>query len=328
MNKKHSFKPAALCLLALLLTACAAQTPAPEEATAPPDAMATEWPDIAPNADAAQAEMRMVSLYYRLREEDLLARETRSVYVPMDKQLETVLVEALIEGPSPSLLDLTGLFIPGTKVIETARRGDLVTITLSDAFLGTPVDAPIDWRGNPLWQGEVFARRRLALASIVNTLTEAGDCARVQVLVRQGGEDSAGIRIARSDLYEEAAPGDLLTPLTRDESLLLTHHRTADVIMACWQNRDFERLYRFVSGRPTQPQFLQEMGAREHFVTDYTLSAGTVSADGMRAVVACTFAYEDGAGMAEVTEYPIRLLLENGLWKINYEALLALLEAI
>jgi hypothetical protein len=327
MNNKHFVKTTALCLLALLLTGCAAQAPVPQ-ATLPPEAAATQWPEIAPDADAAQAETRTVSLYYRLREEDLLARETRSVFVPMDKQLETVLVEALIDGPSPSLLDLTGLFIPGTKVLETARRDDLVTITLSEAFLGTPVDAPLDWRYDPLWQREVFARRRLALASIVNTITEASDCARVQVLVRQGGEDSAGTRIARSDLYENATPGDLLTPLTRDESLLLTHHLTADVIMICWQIRDFERLYRLVSARPTQPQFLQEMGTRGHFISGYALSAGTVSADGTRAVVACTFAYEDGAGVSEVFDYPIRLLLENGLWKMDYQALLALLEAV
>ncbi|MDR0896337.1 MAG: GerMN domain-containing protein [Oscillospiraceae bacterium] len=327
MMNKHVVRPIALCLAALLLGGCAAQSPTPE-ASPLPEVAATQWPEIAPNADAAQAETRAASLYYRLREEDLLARETRRVFVPMDKQLETVLVEALIDGPSPSLLNLTGLFIPGTKVLETTRRGDLVTITLSEAFLGTPVDAPLDWRSNALWRGEVFARRRLALASIVNTITEASDCARVQVLVRQGGENSAGTRIARGDLYENATPGDLLTPLTRDESLLLTHHLTADVIMACWQARDFERLYRFVSGRPTQPQFLQEMGARGHFVQGYTLSAGTVSADGARAVVGCTFAYEDGAGVAEVADYPIRLLLENGLWKMDYEALLALLEAV
>lgn len=306
------------------LTPRATETPMAAQA---PEGEETRLPEILPQAVLASRDERTVSLYYRMRGENMLARETRTIFVPKDKPFEQVLVEALIDGPGASSLELMGAFISGTRVVNVTSDGEMLSITLSRAFLGTPVDAPMDWSGDPAWRAEVLLRRRLALAAVVNTITEETEYDAVLLLVQRTADDTQGERIARSHLYENAPADALLAPVMRSEQVLLTHHNTAAILFDSWMAKDFTRLQRFVAGRPTEAEFQQEMFASTRSLTGYSLSAGMVSNDGQSAVIVVQMDYTDAAGMARVENYPLRLVRDRGLWKITYEALLRMMEA-
>lgn len=314
---------AALLCLGLLYGCAPAATPFLPAATEAP--LETRYPDIAPQAAQEEIAEHTASLYYRMRGESMLARETRTLRVPRDTLLEQALIEALIDGPSANLLDLTDVFIPGTKA-EVSGNGSLLTVSLSRAFLNAPVDAPGDWRNDTVWRAEVLLRRRLALYAVVATITDETDYTAVQFLIKET-EGGAGRRLSRSELYENARSDQLVGPLTRDEALLFSHFNAAAAILDCWQTKNFSRLYRFVAQSPTEAAFLDEMASYGRMLTKSALSPGTVSDDGQSAVLTVTLTCADARGEVTVESYPLHLVRENGLWKIHYQALKRMMEA-
>lgn len=313
-----------------LLGGCA-QEAAPSAATPSPEP-AQDQPEISPAAGSAMAEQRTVPLYFRMQGEALLARETRTLRIPYDKQPEAVIIEALIDGPSASLLDLVGVFNAGTRVSVSAS-GSTLTVILSRSFLDTPSDAPANWESDAAWRAEVLLRRRLALLSIVNAITESTQYTAVQLLVRETNDlESAGVRVPLSTFTEEVDDETaLLGPVTRDEASLLTHHNTAQAILESWHTRDFERMYRFVAqmdgDRPAESEFLLLLAAMPGSLSEYSLSPGSVSADGQTAILTADITRSDEGGQWRLENYPLCLTLENGLWKIPYATLLRMLEA-
>lgn len=312
-------------LCTLFLSGCSVLTP-PASTPAPVERGAAT-PEILPKADANDTEKNEVSLYYRMQGESMLVRETRTVLLPMDTQLEQVLIQALIDGPSPHLLTMNGLFNPGTKVVSVSQSGSLLTVTLSKEFLDTPADAPANWNTNFSWRSEVLLRRRLALSSIVNTITEATDYTSIQLLVQQNQEDTVGRRIPRSDVFETAVGDVLLTPTSRDEHSILTHFNTAVAILNSWRSKDYSRLYRYISECPTEAAFQQEIVNYNRSLTNFSLTPGILSSDGTSAVLSAMLEYTDINGVVLVENYPIHLICEEGLWKMRYATLLKLMEA-
>lgn len=296
------------------------------------DVDAALTPEILPAVEESMTEQRQVTLYFRMQSETMLSSETRTVYFPRDRQVEEVLITSLIEGPSPGLLDLTGLFSSGTKVYRVWRSADLLTVTLTREFLSPPPGAPVSWDSDPYWRTEVFNRRQLAIASIVNTITEETDFTAIQFLVLESDDDTSGRRIRRAELYPDASGDQLLPPVTRSEHFILTHYNTANVLMESWRSQAYDRIYRFVaqeSGqRPTEAAFQQEMITMDRSLVRFSLSAGTVSEDGQRAVLEATYEYISASGNVLVQNYPMRLVRENGLWRIVYEDLQRMMEAV
>lgn len=322
-------------ILAGLLFLSGCQSPAPQAAHTPPeDGQESDalQPQIPPAVEEEMIEQRKVTLYYRMQGEDLLAAEARSLYFPKDKQVERILCDALTDGPSASLLDMTTLFSSGAKVYNVWRSNDLLTVVLTREFLMAPSGAPDEWYLDELWNKEVYMRRRLALTSIVNTITEATNYTAVQFLVLENSDDTTGRRLRLSELYEEGAYDQLLSPMVRNESQVLTHFNTANIIMETWQNQTYERMYRFVAReatqRPTESTFLGEMRAKHHPLTYFSISAGMVSEDGQSAVLEASYEYKTDKGTVKVQNYPLKLVRENGLWKISYTELRRMMEAI
>lgn len=322
-----------LLLLMALLAGCQATPPVtalPADPAAPEREAQT--PDILPADEEATPEQRDITLYYRMQGENMLAGETRALSFPKDKQVERVLVEALIAGPSPSLLDLTGVFTPGTKVLKVWSSGDLLTVILTHEFLQPPTGAPALWETDDSWRAEIYTRRQQALASIVNTITEATSYTSVQIMVLDRNDDVNGRRLRRSELYDGASGSELLGPMRRSESNLLTHFNTANILMESWKEQTFDRLYRFVAqeatARPTDMSFQQEMQALARRLVYFDISAGTVAEDGQTALLETSYAYMMDGTTVQVQSFPLHLVRENGLWKITYAELRRMMEAI
>ena len=75
------------------------------------------------------------SLYFRLANTPYLAAEERSISVERDEALEAALIRQLLAGPSATRTALTPLFPKGTELIAVSRQGDMLFVTLNEAFL-------------------------------------------------------------------------------------------------------------------------------------------------------------------------------------------------
>lgn len=325
---------AILAMVACALSGCAGRKESPPAQDAAPriaqsSAVAAEIP---PGTGAGKVETREAPLYFRMQGENLLARETREIFLSRDEQLEKAIVRAIIDGPSASLLDLTATFNPGTQVLGTFATGSVLNVTFNRAFLTAPSDAPADWYNYASWREEVMMRRRLSLAAVVLAVTDASAYTSVQFLVQERADDLTGKRVLRKEIFfEETSDTAVLGPMTREESLLLTQHNSAQVILQSWQEKDFARLYRFVAQsdgqRPTQEAFIQAVSTVPGALLSFSVLPGSVSEDGKSAVMSAHLTRQDANGTREMTAYPMHLERENGLWKIGYAALERMMEA-
>lgn len=319
-------------LMLLLLGGCKSAQPTALLVSPTQTPMAEETAAVDEISGVTRSDEHTVALYYRLQGEDMLARETRTVVLPNDYRLESRLVELLIEGPRASNLELTGLFPANTRLISVTEQDTLLFVTLSQEFLSTPHDMPVNWRDDRTLYEEVLTRRRLAVDSIVNTLTESTQYTSVQLLIQPNVQEAYGQRIARKEIYaSETDPTLLFGPVYRSESMILTHYNTANVLLSSWQQKNWERMYRFVVNReerPTAEAFEQEMDERRISLFSYSISPGHVSSDGRKAIFSVQLGLSGADGVHQViTSMPLELTLEQDIWKITYNTLVRLMRA-
>lgn len=333
-KRAKKWRAAALLLATLLLTGCGAKTPEEggEAVSVPTAEIGATQADVPSGSGGSRVETREVALYFRVQGEDLLARETRKIYLSRDERLEKAIVRAIIDGPSASLTDLTGTFNPSTQVLSVFETGSILNVTLSRAFLSSPTDVPADWYNYASWREEVLMRRRLSLAAVTLALTDASEYTAVQFLAQERADDLTGKRILRKEIFfGETDDTAVLGPMTREESLLLTQYNSAQVILECWRDKDFTRLYRFTAQadgeRPTQEAFVQVVADMPYALIDFDVQPGSVSEDGQTAVMTVELTCMSQGDTLEIHAYPMHLLRENGLWKISYSTLTRMMEA-
>lgn len=255
-----------------------------------------------------------VVLYFRYLDYSMLAGESRTLTVRKDESSEAALVRALLAGPSAGEMNLRRALGEDVGLKEVTASGDMLFITLTNSLLRDGI--PDGWRLDEFWAEEAPVRRRLAMASIADTVMENLPYTRVQILI-DGGE-SAAIRLDRSYyLTGEQGPAD---PLSRDESLLLSPYNTAALLMEAWRSRDFDTIYDFTVAEdlPVPEQFRAEIDAAPS-LSDYTLTAGMVNGERAALNVDASL-LTDGASTA-LEAWPLTLEKQGGVWKIPLETL-------
>ena len=155
--------------------------------------------------DAATSDVRTVKLYFANSEGRYLVEETRSQTFLSDSEIPAYLLRQLLEGPQSGQGE--ALFSTQIKVLSVETSGGVCTVDFSDRFLK---DAP-----------QTYALARLAVFSVVNTLTELPEITSVRLLC--GGKGIA-----------EYGGLNLSEPLLRDERMFGTgkeQENTADVTL-------------------------------------------------------------------------------------------------
>lgn len=309
-----------LLLLSLLLSGCSRDPLNAVVQTAPADVPAPMIDGLPENEDQA-------TLWFRLGEEPFLAAESRTITHSRTEGHALAILRALAAGPSTASSGLNSLFPPGTQVISATQSDRVMFVTLSRHIMNGYADEPAAWRSHAAWAIEVPLRRQLAMQSIAATITENFDVDRVVILVEQTGNATDSLRL-RQAYFTMDGDMSLAEPLLRDEGLLLTPARTSEVILQCWQERDFARLYQYVArtdpatgaARPAEAAFLDAMAAQPHLLQVRT-DGGSVSSDGQTA----TFTVS-GAWMTDGRELPfegivLRLTREKGIWRVGLSQL-------
>lgn len=305
--------------LCLLLCGCMAS---------PPDSLIRSDADPSALISAGTQEMldqpRAVSLYFRYKDTGYLAPEQRLLSVGPDETLEMALVQALIQGPSATQSAFSPLFPAGTKVLSVTSQGDTLFITFNEALLSRYSDEPKDLTAAG-WKTEAPLRRRLCMDSLTATLTEAGLCTRVQVLVYQENNQSISMRLP-SSYFLQGDEDHLVSFLTRNEDTLLTPHNAAHLLLNAWMTQDWETLYAMVhgAGRPGETAAIDAFSAA-HVLTSFTLSPGDVSLDGRRAILSVHMTLRGEGQDVSWEGYPLRMVREEGIWKMEYDQLFTMM---
>ena len=268
------------------------------------------------------------TLLFRYGEEPLLAAETREISTARTESYAFSLMSALLNGPSAASTELEGLFPSGTRVISVHQSGRLMFVTLSRHIMNGFPDEPGSWRDQADWAIEVPLRRELAMQSIAATLTENCDVDQVIILVEQTDAATDSLRL-RQGYYTLDGSTSLAEPLQRDERLLLSPARTAEVILQCWQESDWTRLYRYIAHhdpatgdpRPEESAFVQQMTVLPHLLRAEA-QGGNVSEDGRSAVFTVNGAWLANGAEAPLSGMVLRLIREGCVWRVGLSQLI------
>lgn len=316
-----------LLVLCLLLLAGCSSVGLPMGGT-----VATNVPgvkSVLPEAQAPDAldSRETATLYFRYLSEPFLAPETRIITHSPSRPYELSLLTELLSGPGSHATDLTALFPAGTQVLSTVTQGRTLFVTLSQEILsGYPDDAGAT-------PAEQKLRRQLCMQSIVATITENCAIDRVQILVEQSGNVTGSLRLQQSYFLEDPQSAELVGPMTRDDSLLLTADTTAELLCSLWRSRDWQRLYQYIARR--DPSTGVERISYRDFVTamenlpllsDCSVTGGSVTLDGAQATYTLHATTLSGSREATRQGCILRLCRENGLWRVTLSQLTGWLE--
>ena len=291
-----------------------------------PDQMVTPW------AEGTDSITVPATLYFRYRTTGYLARETRQISVSRPDSRELAVIKALLDGPGSLSPHLNPLFPPGTQVLSVTANGDTLFITFNERLLSRYPDEAVVLNQD-YSQGEGQLRRRLAMAGLVNTLTEDGLYAQVQVLVRQETNITASMRLSNS--YYLLDNQELPSPLVRSEGYVLTPRTAAGLLLDSWKRAQWAPALSIIkpgdaqdaADIPTEHELLVQLEQAPR-LADYLVSPGTVSLDGQSATVVVNLRILQDNGSEYVLEnQPLPLQLREGIYTIPQDALQRLLKA-
>ncbi|MCI7736184.1 MAG: GerMN domain-containing protein [Clostridiales bacterium] len=285
---------------------------------------ATQEPDFSHLLGTRPANDTMnVTLYFRYRQTELLGAQSMALDITRDQTVARSIVEELVAGPDTLHGQLTALFPKGTQVLSVTGEGTTAFVTLSRAFLGAPDGAPQDWEDLESWQEEAALRRRLAVQSLVLSLTEGGRYQRVQLMIAQTDDDAP----ERVPLYcfdrEQTNPSVVLGACSRDEAVLLTPQRAMALILEGWQARDWAQVYQLLTPESggqllTLSDFEAQMRRADVSLLDYTISQGTVSLDGRTATVVLDASLRSTTGGdAQIVRESVALVRSADNWAMT-----------
>ncbi len=305
-----------LCCLSPLLVS------AEQEMTIPVDDM------LSPYTRRSETVSVPYTLYFGYRNTLLLGREVREVSVPRAASAELSVVQALLDGPGSLSPHLTPLFPPGTQVLSVVPEGDRLFVTFSEALMAHYADeALIDSADYRAGLGQ--QRRRLAMAGLVNTLTDSGRYSSVQVLVR--GETYVSTSMRLSNRYYLLDNDLLPDPLVRQDELILNPQAAVSRFMDAWQKQLWDQAAQLIGGSlqadgilPTEHELTQQLQNASQLL-EWTVTPGTVSLDGQSAVVSVNYSAQQKNGVRfSVSAKPVKLLLIDGVYLIPFQSALRL----
>lgn len=279
-------------------------------------------PDINPKAESANKDTSKVTLYYSYKGQQLLAGETRSIDVPVSEKLEKAVIRALIDGPSADRSQLVGLFWDDVELVDVKDNEDILFVTLSEEFITTQPETPV------LGEGTVADRKKLAIYSIVNTITEMGTYSSVQFYVESSG---GTMGITKSDAGFGDSQ-DRLDPQRWENEHILTPENTLKEALDSYNKKDWTELYDYTAYmnpdgtvKPDSDVFTAALAETGNVLDSYKPIGVNVASDGQSAVVILDYTIKTRNGDIDRTKIPVVLVREEEIWKLSYSSVINVL---
>ncbi len=304
------------------------------------DEIRSDLPALDPQAGVAKS--IDVTCYYQLLREPYLYGTARALEVHANERAEHAIVNALLEG-AQAFGGLNGLFPAGTSIVDITMDGGILYVTLSGEFMDeSALRRALNELENAMEQGRYTQAeyealvgaaeqsaldvRRLALYSLVNTLTGYDDDMRVLLLVDADGS-GVGERVAQAALGMSTSDGTLVEPMSFVQGVTKTETDTVDLALAHMQAGDYASAYALfadTSGDNTStPHYavfeseLRALGALQ----SYAINSYMRDADGELLYASADLIFIDAQGNENAQRgrhLPVRK--QGLLYKLDYAA--------
>lgn len=324
-------------LCALLLTGC--MNPNIRE-----DEIRGDLPALDPQAGVAKS--ISVTCYYQLLREPYLFGAPCTVEVHANERAEHAIVNMLLEG-AQSFEGLNGLFPAGTSIVDITMEGGILYVTLSKEFMD---ESALRRTLNELenaWEQKQYTRevydqlvqaaaqsaledRRLALYSLVNTLTGYDDDMRVLLLIDEN-DTGVGERLPLSALGMEGQEGELSEPMSFVQGVTKTETDLADMALSHIQAGDYAAAYALFadsnSDNTPKPEIadfeaaLRELGNLQ----SYAVNSYMRDADGELLYASVDVAFTGGGSEDVQRGRHLPLRKQGTLYLLDYAACIAAL---
>lgn len=319
--KKLIVSMAAL-LLAIALTGCSMLSGQRKDGknTAGPNSPVP----IDPNAESNEIE---ITLYYKHELADYLVTEKRTV-VQENQSIEQLVVEELLKGPKKHERRL--VMPPDTDIINVSRQGDTVFVNLTNNFVGAINLAELPGKENvaeadkPAVQANM---KRLAIYSIVNTLTYLDGVNQVKLLVsnRQMSYKEMGAERLLQEQGGSLTPDSPMLAIRRNQNANLTPSKTVRLVMnALLVEPDWDFVYKFLSDKTMDGSTLPPLDELKSKVP--SVVGGLIEFEdnpvveeeylGNKAFVTVNYTYKADGSRREVREV-LTVDYIDGIWKVR-----------
>jgi len=281
---------------------------------------------INPLPEAANRIDKLVTLYFRYTDENVLAGEMRKIDVPVNERLEMAVLKEVLKGPSNDSQELSSVIPKTASIGSVSDSGDYLFVTLSREFITDSKLASVDMLDEEAYL-QAKDEMNLAIHSIANTLIELGGFSRIQILI-DTNQSGRGARIKLVDIGVESEEGGSLGPVGWNGDLILDAENSVGLLLETFRQRDFEDLYALIAYNdsrntisPPKDEFIATVNSVQTTVEEYSVLDSKVSADGNSAIVAISFSHNSKDGNTVTKENIIlRLKREKNLWKVEYSS--------
>lgn len=345
--KRHRMKISAVILLLCLcmaLSGCAI-------GGIRQDSVIEDLPQIDPE-DGVTRDVA-ITLYYRLTNENYLVGISRSISVRANERVEKAMIRTLLDGVPLQALsgNVSPLFPADTRIVEVSAVGGIMYVTLSTEFFDTSAYDETRSAAEFSYQSGTISRetyermereayeallltRRLAVYSLVNTITQYNSGMRVAVLVDDGS--GTGVRLKLGDLgltAGEQADSELTEPMKFIEDCVVTPEIVTQCLLTHLVNGEYDLAYPLISEddgsgvqKPQYANFETEMLSLGT-LKSFSLSGYALGDDGSQARIRADFVFVSADGVQEELKNQTLVLRREGdLYKLGYGTLLAVLK--
>ncbi len=279
--------------------------------------------------DTTQQQPLTCIVYFNLNGQSYLVGQQHLISVPETKRVEEIILQELILGPKVGVTTLIPLINPNTRIISISDNNGLLFVTLSSHYLEPLSGTPQNWRDDDTWYHLVMQKRKLALFSIVNTLTQTGKYSKIQLFIDY---DDSG-QGQRPTLEEMGFIGDnsdqLLEPIGRNASIIFAPETSAMLFLNSFSEKNWEdaSLYIAFDGENAEGNTISsEFSLLDLTLVDYTITSSTIAYDGQSAIVTINY-FIRGKNGVEYTNSNVSLLMQriDDIWKLSYVSINQLL---
>lgn len=277
------------------------------------------------------------TLYFGYTGQGYLVSEQHTLSISDGKQVEAEVVRALISGPANKSNELEALINPQTRVVSITSNKDYIYITLSKEFL-EPVNMPANWQEDAGLTNQVNQMRRLAVYSIVNTVTELGKFSRVQILVDVNGtgEGQRPTRQMMGFVNDGTDPQQLMEPLMRENKVILCPSNMMELVLTAFGNKEWKKVDGYIAqadpndvSRPVSGEMIAALSLANLTLLGHSVVSEQIANDGQTAVVTVSYEVQSRDGNRFSNEnVPLRMIREDGIWKVSYSSVYQLLNGV
>ncbi len=261
-------------------------------------------------------------VYFGYADKYYLVGQQHLVSVPETKRAEEVFLQELIAGPKTTSMALQSVINPNTRVISVSDNNGLLFVTLSSHYLTPLSGAPENWRESEEWHSLVMRQRRLALYSIVNTLTQTGKYSKVQLYIDYD-DTGQGERPTRGEmgLLDENSE-NLLEPIGRNSQIILEPDTSVNLFLQSFAEKNWDEASQYAVAQTqssSEKSLANEFSLLDLNLVEYEITSMTSSYDGQSAIVTINYFMRSKEGVEyQNSDVSLKVVRTDGIWKIAY----------